>query len=418
MKLFSINSVDKTLEKIFNSDRLSVLLVMFLVFYGGLAGPYLPTFILRLFDNPVFRIFILSLIVYKGNNDPKLSLMISIIFIITMDILNKKKLFERFTLIKDKNTEYLFESFGNHFDADDILTGLVDDEGKFNQNLKIIQELSNCKGKRNRDTTFLNLTADLFNKNKIIENKIGIPKLIKFLENNTNIVEDEHDSEIRNEVIDLYEKAKIISVLKKSFIMYGLGKNTENSFYPDDFDSYVERLNRILENGYTLNEEGKPIDDDYHIIRGYNQSKNYFFNTNNISYNAGPNKCVENFADHEDDLEEEETEPIPFNDSLKEVLIDDLVEKCNLSNILPCGDACKVALMVSSAVAEGEKSIKNDDLSILPDNTDFECITEAINNLAIFGVPESEMQDIEMPDPVEDESALDLINDSLLPDVN
>lgn len=93
----NISKVDNTLRMLFANPKTSVLITMFLVFYGGLAGPDLPEIILNLFNNPVFRVFILSLIAYKGNNDPKLSILVSICFVVSMDILNKKKLFENFS---------------------------------------------------------------------------------------------------------------------------------------------------------------------------------------------------------------------------------------------------------------------------------------------------------------------------------
>ena len=92
----NISKVDNTLRILFANPKTSVLITMFLVFYGGFAGPDLPEIILNLFNNPVFWVFILSLIAYKGNNDPKLSILVSICFVVSMDILNKKKLFENF----------------------------------------------------------------------------------------------------------------------------------------------------------------------------------------------------------------------------------------------------------------------------------------------------------------------------------
>lgn len=92
-----IKKLDIVLKNLFSNNRTSVLLSMFLVFYGGLAGPKLSNSITELFKNPVFRIFILSLIVYKSNNDPRLSILISLIFVLVLDNINKIKIFENFT---------------------------------------------------------------------------------------------------------------------------------------------------------------------------------------------------------------------------------------------------------------------------------------------------------------------------------
>ena len=84
-----IDKIDSILSKIFKSERLSVLMTMFLVFYGGIAAPKLPNLISKLFENPIFRVFILSLILYKGNSDPQLSVLVAIVYIVILDSCNK-----------------------------------------------------------------------------------------------------------------------------------------------------------------------------------------------------------------------------------------------------------------------------------------------------------------------------------------
>ena len=59
--------------------------------YAALARPKLPKFIERLFENPVFRLAMISYIIYRGNNDPQLSIMIAAAFLITMHMINKQK---------------------------------------------------------------------------------------------------------------------------------------------------------------------------------------------------------------------------------------------------------------------------------------------------------------------------------------
>ncbi len=88
------------LEPLFKNKRMAVIVTFFLVFYGGAAGPKLPSFIIELFENPIFRVFILSLIVYKGNSNPMLSIMIAVVFTLMMDMINKQRLFEKFTRIE------------------------------------------------------------------------------------------------------------------------------------------------------------------------------------------------------------------------------------------------------------------------------------------------------------------------------
>lgn len=63
-----------------------------LAMYAALARPRLPTYIEKLFENPVFRLVIISYIIYRGNNDPQLSIMIAAAFLITIHMINKRKL--------------------------------------------------------------------------------------------------------------------------------------------------------------------------------------------------------------------------------------------------------------------------------------------------------------------------------------
>ena len=64
---------------------------LFLGMYAALARPKLPKFITKLFENPVFRLVMISYIIYRGNKDPQLSLMIAAAFLITMHMINKQK---------------------------------------------------------------------------------------------------------------------------------------------------------------------------------------------------------------------------------------------------------------------------------------------------------------------------------------
>merc|ERR1712166_171404 len=87
-------------NKIFDNKYTSTILTMFLVLYGGLAAPKLPIGIKNLFKNSVFRIMILSLIVYNGNKNPKVSLIIAVIFLISMQQLSNSEV-EKFSSNSD-----------------------------------------------------------------------------------------------------------------------------------------------------------------------------------------------------------------------------------------------------------------------------------------------------------------------------
>jgi len=91
-----LETVDGSLKTVFANEHASTIITIFLVLYGGLAAPKLPNFIVNLFDNPVFRIIVLSLIVYKGNNDPKFAIMVAVAFTITLNIASKQRFLEGF----------------------------------------------------------------------------------------------------------------------------------------------------------------------------------------------------------------------------------------------------------------------------------------------------------------------------------
>ena len=88
--------VDSTLSSIFSDNIASTVITLFLVLYGGLAAPKLPGFVVKLFDNAIFRILVLSLIVYKGNRDPKFAIMIAVAFTVTMNTIAKQQFMEGF----------------------------------------------------------------------------------------------------------------------------------------------------------------------------------------------------------------------------------------------------------------------------------------------------------------------------------
>tara|TARA_B100001093_G_scaffold190978_1_gene183469 strand:+ start:303 stop:662 length:360 start_codon:yes stop_codon:yes gene_type:complete len=89
--------VNNFLETAFSQPYSKTILTTLLVLYGGLAAPKLPKNIASLFENNIFRIIILSSIVYLGHKDPKFAVMISICFVISMDTLSNYKMFEKFS---------------------------------------------------------------------------------------------------------------------------------------------------------------------------------------------------------------------------------------------------------------------------------------------------------------------------------
>ena len=93
-------NISNILDYAFTNPYSKTILSLLLVLYGGLAAPKLPKKIIMLFDNNIFKIIYLSLIVYLGHKDPKFAIMIAIAFIVSMDALSKYKMFENFSKIR------------------------------------------------------------------------------------------------------------------------------------------------------------------------------------------------------------------------------------------------------------------------------------------------------------------------------
>ena len=64
----------------------------------------LPEFITELFNNPVFRVFILFLVAYIANKNPAAALLMSIAFMVTMNVVNRQEVEESFLDIIDTFT--------------------------------------------------------------------------------------------------------------------------------------------------------------------------------------------------------------------------------------------------------------------------------------------------------------------------
>jgi hypothetical protein len=99
-----MESLDQVLGDALENQYVSAGVTLLLVLYAGVAAPRLPRMVKRLFENPVFRVLVLSVIVYKGNKDPKLSLMIAVAFVVSMNILNKEHFKENFAELNNSNT--------------------------------------------------------------------------------------------------------------------------------------------------------------------------------------------------------------------------------------------------------------------------------------------------------------------------
>jgi len=84
-----------------------VVVFIFLVVYASLARPDLPPFMVNLFENPIFKLLVLALIVYRGNKDPQMALMIAIAFMVTLNLISEQKTKETFRQVEGFRQAYM-----------------------------------------------------------------------------------------------------------------------------------------------------------------------------------------------------------------------------------------------------------------------------------------------------------------------
>lgn len=107
-----------SLREVFSNKYLSSVVSLFLVLYAGMARPQLPPFINGLFDNAVFRLAVLSMVVFMGGHNVELSLMVAIAFTVTMNLLNEQKIAEGF--LDGVRENMINERFVDNTDAIDF----------------------------------------------------------------------------------------------------------------------------------------------------------------------------------------------------------------------------------------------------------------------------------------------------------
>ena len=112
--------IERTMSAVFENKYSSTVLTVIILLYASLASPKLPNFIIKVFENPVFRVLFLSLIVYKGNRDPVFSIMIATVFTLVTNMISQQRFFENFTVNGD--------STGTGTDTDTDATGDATDD--------------------------------------------------------------------------------------------------------------------------------------------------------------------------------------------------------------------------------------------------------------------------------------------------
>lgn len=99
------------MSNLLNSEFVTVILALFIILYGvNLGKMELPCYIKNLFNNTIFRIVFLSLLlVYRFDNSPHVSLTIALAFVLTLDYLSVHEAKENFAYLEsfENQNQYL-----------------------------------------------------------------------------------------------------------------------------------------------------------------------------------------------------------------------------------------------------------------------------------------------------------------------
>jgi hypothetical protein len=87
-------SVDQTAKALYKPTVIKGLVHLLLAVYVWKLAPEVPQTIQTLFENSYFRLFVFSLVLWTAQFSPSTSILIALAFMITMNYLNKKPLFE------------------------------------------------------------------------------------------------------------------------------------------------------------------------------------------------------------------------------------------------------------------------------------------------------------------------------------
>lgn len=90
---------------ILENPYVKAVLVMLILLYSASIRPELPTYIRKLFTNPVFKVVILFFVVMMGQKDPLFALSIAIAFVVTLNVISQQQAKEAFQTNETENEE-------------------------------------------------------------------------------------------------------------------------------------------------------------------------------------------------------------------------------------------------------------------------------------------------------------------------
>jgi len=90
------------MDFLFNNSFIASMFVLFMALYAStLSRIKIPYYIKNLFDNTIFKIIFLSLLlIYKIDETPHVALAIALVFVLTIDFLSSNEIKENFAYLE------------------------------------------------------------------------------------------------------------------------------------------------------------------------------------------------------------------------------------------------------------------------------------------------------------------------------
>ena len=115
------------INKLINNNYVASILILFVTLYASYVAPSLPTEILNLFNTNLSKLILCFLIAYTASRNIRLSLVISIVFIITVHYANMKMASIEISKTIPTNSQKIVDDLKDDEDDED---DEVDDEDK------------------------------------------------------------------------------------------------------------------------------------------------------------------------------------------------------------------------------------------------------------------------------------------------
>jgi len=100
--------IENLINELMNPNKtyciISIYISLFTVSYITLARPKLPSFIIKLLENFIVRIILISYILYTSTYNLQVSVIVTICFLLLLQMSNKQKINEMFESSKPNNT--------------------------------------------------------------------------------------------------------------------------------------------------------------------------------------------------------------------------------------------------------------------------------------------------------------------------